>query len=158
MSITCPNCAHVLEIKVVAKTPRPRKSSDIAVLTDTILLDVFTWMKIRGEQEGSTAGLHHDYLLWTKLRRPPTKTAFAQALSRNGATRWRNAQARGWSIGTIGDDVKPATMSPQQRERFEAAHQRQAVQEHRSGGDNGFTVRPHVVGDLTSLPFEVEQP
>lgn len=134
MSLTCPNCAHILEVKVVAKTPRPRRTSDIAVLTDTVLLDVFSYMKTRGEQEGSTAGLYVDYLTWTKLRKPPTKAAFAQALSRNGAVKWRNAQARGWTIGAIDENAKPAKMSAEQRERFEADHQRQAVQEHRGGG------------------------
>lgn len=150
MSLTCPNCASVLEVKVVAKTPRPRKASDVAVLTDTILLDVFSYMKVRGEQEGTSAALYIDYLTWTKLRKPPTKTAFTQALSRNGATRWRNAQARGWTIGKIDENAKPATMTPEQRERFEAAHQRVGVAEHIGG-------TPAIDPDERALlPFEVD--
>ena len=156
MSLTCPNCQHILEVKVVAKTPRPRRTSDAAVLNDTILLDVFSWMKVRGEQEGSTAALYHDYGLWTKLRVPPSKAAFAQALSRNGATKWRNAQARGWSIGTIGDDVKPATMTPEQRERYETDRMRIPA-----GGP--VLPQPIVVAqppapDWSDLPFDTEPP
>ena len=156
MSLTCPNCDYILEVKVAAKAPRPRRNSDAAVLTDTILVDVFSWMKDSGSQVGSTAGLYRDYLAWTNLRRPPTKTAFAQALSRNGATKWRNAQVRGWSIGEIAYDVQPARMTPAQRERYEEDRMRIPA-----GGP--LLPQPVVVSqppapDWSDLPFDTEPP
>ncbi len=152
--ITCPNCkSHIAITLGPVETPaaprRPR--SDITPLTNKALGDVFAFMQKAGEGTYWSTELYQSYLANTELAKPLSQKAFSAGLQRNGAERWRTSRGRGYTIPDM-TDRQPATMSPQQRERFEAAHQREAVQAH-IGGDNGFAVRQHVV---TDLPFEVD--
>ncbi len=148
MSLTCPNCHHIIAIKVVSKAPNPsrRPAQDISPLSDKVLADVFEFMREVAPLTAGSSGLYQQYLAWTKLPRPLSMTSFGVALQRNGATRWRTSQARGYTIGTIDPEAQPATMTPQQRQRFEAAHQRQAVEQHRGGGGQVPTGLPLTVG------------
>lgn len=160
-SLTCPNCHHILAVRVVAKPPKPgRTSTDVSPLTDKTLADVFEFMKSVAPLEASSAAVYQRYLEFTTLPRPLSKTAFAVALQRNGGTRWRTAQARGYTIGEIDPNARPATMSPAQRERFEAAHQRHGVEAHVGGTQpvaSGGKIEGHQWGP-DSVPVQLSPP
>lgn len=150
MTFNCPNCRAELKITVEPKVkpagPARRTASDVSPLTDKMLADVWNFMKDR-EGKFKSRDLYNTYLRWTQAARPLTQNAFGRALKANGATPWRDSESRGYEIPPMAE-TQPASMTPEQRQRFEAAHQRQAVQDHRGGGPTGFAP--------TDLPLEVD--
>lgn len=150
MTFNCPNCRAELKITVEPKNkpagPARRTATDITPLTDKMLADVWNFMKDR-EGRFTSSDLYNTYLRWTEVARPLSQNAFGRALKANGATQWRSAKSRGFVIPPMAEK-EPAKMTDEQRERFEAAHQRQAVQDHRGGGPTGFAP--------TDLPLEVD--
>lgn len=145
MKLSCPNCSSTLVITVTAKDqpPRPARNTatDVSPLTNPALQDVWTFMSTR-EGRYKAADLYNTYLRWTQMRRPLTQNAFGRALKANGATPWRDSDSRGYEIPPM-EQTEPAKMTEKAQERFEAAHQRQAVKEH--------TGR-----DTADLPLEVD--
>lgn len=168
MKINCPHCSGEFKVTVVPAGrplgPARSSASDISPLTDKTLADVWLFMS---ENPGKHVGraLYSEYLDWTQLPRPLTQNAFGRAVKANGGQPWRDSRSRGFVIPFIDLSLaQPAKMTPQQRERFEAAHQRVGVDQHRGPqvGDPVPGTTRSTYGSLdpavrgSELPFEVE--
>jgi hypothetical protein len=125
--INCPHCQGRFAIKALDAPKKP--APEPRLLDRRVLHAVLAFMKRRQPGQYTTAELHATYLEEREEFKAPnlSKQAFAMALSRNGATRWRSATARGFVLEELPDDAKigklaPSTAVLQERKDFPASH------------------------------------
>ena len=151
MKITCPSCASELLVTIVSAAEpakRAKVNPDITPITDVALRDVYDVIAAIGPFRKTSAELYAAYLKHCHevgRRRPLSKNAFGRTLGQYGAERWRTTTSRGYELFEV--PLIPLGMTPEARDRFIAAHQRQAVQDHVGGGGQGST-EPDVVDEV----------
>jgi hypothetical protein len=157
---TCPHCHGSLQITVKG-LGATEKSSPGSPITSRALRAVQAFMRERGPGDylfRDLADLYDDL----RTGEDPNRTepwpalndnAFARALVRNGARRYRTAKERYYTIPEIAADQKPGPVATSVQDRLDQEAYQEMLVKHGGGTSTAGPVDP-----LDALPFEVEKP
>lgn len=104
----CPHCEGKFEIKPI---DAPKSLPDSTPLIPKTIRALLNFMREVGPGRYTVAELYDRYD--EDASRPElTKQAFVTGLAMNGATKWRSAVSRGYTIPVIPDEQAPAKPAP----------------------------------------------
>lgn len=127
MKIHCPSCDAKFAVDVTPLDQFDRPMPSDSSITLPVLRAVHAFMVEVGPVKEGTTELYHAYNIRQGDREWPeiTKEAFSRCLTRNGATKWRSAAKRGYSIPEMKElvvgDVAPSVQKRLDAEDFQRA-------------------------------------
>lgn len=147
MLISCPHCTGSFSVTVKA-VGAVQRSYPGSPLTSKVLRSVQSFMREQGPGDHSFRDLVRAYHAsptgpsesWPALN----DNAFARALTRNGAVKWRTAKERFYSIPEIAADQKPPPVATSVQDRIDAEAYQEALVTHGRGENRVVTVEQSV--------------